>query len=86
MADNYSIEEENVHLRQALERTAFLAVGSDCKNASCMHSACAAVRVIQNNLTAFMKKKRPDEVVGYQETISELRNKLGLIRGIVEEP
>lgn len=86
MPDNYSIEEENVHLRQALERTAFLAVGSDCKNASCMHSACAAVRVIQHNLTAFMKKKRPDEVVGYQERITELTSRLRTIREVSSEP
>lgn len=80
MADTNAIEEENVAMRQALERVAFLVVGASCTNKRCMHEACSVVRTIEGNLTEFMKKKRPDEVVGYQERIQELNLRLKTIR------
>jgi hypothetical protein len=86
LTDSYTIEEENVALRQALERVTFMCVGASCKNVNCMHSACSVVRALEHNLQEFMKKKRPNEVVSYQEQIKKLQNKLSLIRGIVQEP
>jgi hypothetical protein len=86
MVDTITIEEENVVLRQALERAAFMCVGASCKDARCMHSACSVVRALEHNLKAFIDKKRPNEVVAYQDQIKKLKNKLSLIQGIVQEP
>jgi len=86
MPDTTTIEEENVALRQTLERAAFMCVGASCSNTHCMHAACSVVRALEGNLKAFMDKKRPNEVVSYQTEIQKLRKKLALIHGITQEP
>lgn len=86
MSDPNAIEEENVAMRQTLERVAFMVAGASCKDPNCMHSTCSVVRTLEHNLKAFMDRKRPHEVVSYQARILELENRLGAIRKVSSLP